>query len=988
MAGRQPTNVVDRLKAPIPDLPTLLALVSSPLDTIGLLPPQYAQYNTAPLPAAINVSRHIPSIQRALLENVIPTWEPALSQAKLMSLVEQCFIPDAFSYAKPVAGEVAAHAYATILSLPVTSYSMTLLARLTKSYPIDRLYSCVFPRGDAHSSSTRSIFEWEDIVKNLLSVPARVANALEGKGVCPRELEQGPYFSRLSLRSEALLWKLSQEQANENMPSVTYLLTKLVNVGAFPTSEPTSPSQHSFFMSTLPTIKARLSKGGTAAELYSAFWATLLEALPSSITLQSILISLFSHVSVPDVPLDPSPSSRALVKREATLLQGIVGRLADSKRYVSDNVSTAMLARDWSEGHARVYACWIAGATAGAIDTKVLDIWTSPEHIKHSLLGRHRYLTLLLLNVISHLPSSSATLQDLAISGPFIRSIGTYIGHLDPSIRRCGMLVAEEAAHRTGKELDFKDWDGDDGGKPWAREVRQLFAHKDVDVQEYQLAVEEIIEEEAFEPPDESAQISQSSATPPEDYDSDDSLTGYAAPSSRSPSPTLSELAEIVPPVYLVQLGEMIRGTSGLKTDQESQEAEKVEIALNVAEELIRRKRGYGTELDENAVNLVHALVGLHDNYDLDGFDAKRQGALNALVACCPQKAAAAAVEEFFKNQYSTDQRYVILNSLALGARELACLPLPETAAVQPLTGDRVSFPSKRLPGAQHQRYLLASSTRQVQELIRDAAHLAIESTREANADRTPTLVRERQLRIRQPSKITEVKQPSTALLLEQLRMSQTRSAATKFTDVAVECFLYPLMNRFWLFLRDEQTREERTAHRDILHQYHGAGTGLILNALVLSHFLATLGVLVHASRNAPAWLSVVAPDALELAVTLGTRPVSRAQEDEEESGGESGGAADKNARVLTTALELALVVLDTCVDLDGGRSLSLEHTGLLLAVGEWAQGLFGLLEKGVLIKGGGGVTEVRLRKAAAGVVIKVDEVSERWKRSMIDFTI
>lgn len=348
-----------------------------------------------------------------------------------------------------------------------------------------------------------------------------------------------------------------------------------------------------------------------------------------------------------------------------------------------------------------------------------------------------------------------------------------------------------------------------------------------------------------------------------------------------------------------------------------------------------------------------------------------------------------AAVEEFFKNQYSTDQRYVILNALALGARELACLPLPETAAVQPLTGDRVSFPSKRLPGAQHQRYLLASSTRQVQELIRDAAHLAIENTREANANRTPHLARERQLRIRQPSKITEVKQPSTSQLLEQLRLSQTRSATTKFTDVAVECFLYPLMNRFWLFLRDEQTREERTAHRDVLHQYHGAGTGLILNALVLSHFLATLGVLVHASRNAPAWLSVVAPDALELAVTLGTRPVSRAHDDdEEESGGDSGGAADKNARVLTTALELALVVLDTCVELDGGRSLSLEHTTLLLAAGEWAQGLFALLEKGILIKGGGGVAEIRLRKAAAGVVIKVDEVSERWKRSMIDFTI
>ena len=43
---------------------------------------------------------------------------------------------------------------------------------------------------------------------------------------------------------------------------------------------------------------------------------------------------------------------------------------------------------------------------------------------------------------------------------------------------------------------------------------------------------------------------------------------------------------------------------------------------------------------EENAVNLVHGLVGLHNTYELEGFDEKRQSALNALVACCPRKAA------------------------------------------------------------------------------------------------------------------------------------------------------------------------------------------------------------------------------------------------------------------------------------------------------------------------------------------------------------
>jgi telomere length regulation protein len=43
--------------------------------------------------------------------------------------------------------------------------------------------------------------------------------------------------------------------------------------------------------------------------------------------------------------------------------------------------------------------------------------------------------------------------------------------------------------------------------------------------------------------------------------------------------------------------------------------------------------------IEENAVNLVYGFVGLQNNYELEGFESKRQHALNALVACCPRKA-------------------------------------------------------------------------------------------------------------------------------------------------------------------------------------------------------------------------------------------------------------------------------------------------------------------------------------------------------------
>lgn len=338
----------------------------------------------------------------------------------------------------------------------------------------------------------------------------------------------------------------------------------------------------------------------------------------------------------------------------------------------------------------------------------------------------------------------------------------------------------------------------------------------------------------------------------------------------------------------------------------------------------------------------------------------------------------------------------MILNALAVGAAELASLPLSSP----PRTVNRVAFPSKQLPHALHKKYLTASDQRNssdpIQTLVRDIARKAIDSGKEATASRVPGIIRERHLRIRGSAKVTDVSLSTPTA--QRLPGKESHPASTTFTGVAAEFFICPLINRFWLFLRDEQTREERTMHQPALHRYRGAGTGLVLNAMVLARFLSTLAVLAHAARNAPEWLAVVAPDALELAVTLGTRPVSAMEdegEDEEEDEehipkGQKAKAQGrkgrgKEAAVLSAALELALIVLDGCMDLDGGRSLGLNHTALLLGAGEWAKEVFSRLDQGVRMVGEGGEQEVRLRRAAAGLVLKVDELSSRWRRSMVD---
>ncbi|KAI0371744.1 telomeric DNA binding protein [Pilatotrama ljubarskyi] len=1018
-------DVISRLQSPIPDLPTLLSLLAAPLAAIALLPPRFRQYDVSPIPSqAFNVPRHAPLIQRVLLEHVIPVWKPMLLEENAYDLVEQYFCPDAMSFASPAARQLALYAYSAILSSTLTDHSIRLLAKLAKAYPIDVLHSILFSNSHGAPFGRHSL-SWEDCVRNVIAVPAKVANYMGERRDTPNVLQHGPYFADVSKRTEHLVYSSRTERSQDIISSIAYLLAKLVNVGVYPASVPTSPAQPSFFQATLPAIRSHLLQDEDGA--YSHLWSSIFASLPSSLTLRSILTSLFSHLTRIPSPLDASLSTRALVTREALLLRRLLGPFRKDRSELVDCFSAVALGRHWDEGHARIFACWVAGAEKDSRDReglqilldKVLYIWTDADHVRHSLLSQHRYATSLLLITLSCFPPPSPA-HELALSPSLVQSISTYISHLDPSVRRCGMLVAEEVAHAAGKELNFGDWDGDDQGKAWCRQLREVIRGCDADVD--QTAESDF---EARTGAEATPTVTESAPAPAKTkvtvealssgYDSDDSLTGYASPaSSRSASPTPSELAEIerdptlrvgmkkVPrPVYLAQLGEMIRPTGGLQGGDEQLQATKIEVALEVAEELIRRKSGYGTELEENAVNLVHGFVGLQDNYDLEGFDQKRQAALNALVACCPRKAAPSIIEEFFRNQYSTDQRFVMLNALALGARELASLPVPDLPGRKALPEEKVAFPSKRLPPAQHKKYITAGDQLRTNDpvnlLLEGISQQAIDKGREATADKVPQLVRERNLRVRPSSKVAEVPTSASsarAALMRQLAGTQ-HPKRTTFTEVAAEFFICPLINRFWIFLRDEQTREARTANQPTLHQYRGAGTGLLLSVLVLARFLETLAVLVHAARNAREWLAVIAPDALELALSLGTRPLSRGEgaDDAAESDADGKGSRGppgenkqtKEAALLTAALELVLIVLDGSLDLDGGRSLGLEHTPLILGAGEWAGKVLGILEEGAKVPGGGGVQEVRLRRAAAGVILKVDELTSRWRRSMID---
>jgi telomere length regulation protein len=147
------------------------------------------------------------------------------------------------------------------------------------------------------------------------------------------------------------------------VPSVSYLLAKLVNLGVFPATPPISRSQPSFFQTTLTTIRERLE--ADVSSDYSNLWSSLLLSLPTNFALRSVLISLFASLSAIDHATDTALQQRALVKREACLLSMLVGELTRQKGELWDTATAIILGKDWGVGHARIFVCWISGGSQG-----------------------------------------------------------------------------------------------------------------------------------------------------------------------------------------------------------------------------------------------------------------------------------------------------------------------------------------------------------------------------------------------------------------------------------------------------------------------------------------------------------------------------------------------------------------------------------------------------------------------------------------------
>ncbi|KAF8311251.1 hypothetical protein DL93DRAFT_2061170 [Clavulina sp. PMI_390] len=999
-------GVFASIRQPISDVEELEHQLQLPLDAFGLAL-SFPDSSLKTITMSSQHTRLISSIQGAVISNVVPHWYPVLKEDSKTCMLENLFcVPlrtqrastSAQSPYDPAALEIALSSYSALLSTPITPFTLQLLPRLLENYPVDMMHDFLFQGSQKQSR----MLEWDLLVGNVASAGPKIANAIGLQADLSEDFHES-LRDRKDIETTYLLFREYSRYLYDSITAASTLLHKLIQIGLFP-QQSASSLRPSFFTDCWNQLLAVSTKETSRRQL-SRIWASVLVQLPSS-SQRTFFTSLLSAIPVPHDSMSGVPQARQLVKNHAKMIALFSPTSLPDGTEFGQVVRSVLVGRTWDVHLARVAVCWQSGSVEGdtvdenalvTLSEQLLEIWSSPEHSQNPLVSRHQYFTLALMATWSYLPPNNPYVKGLATSPIFIGAVSKYVGNMDPMIRLLGMTLAEEVAQLSGRKLEFGVWDGDADGRPWIRELRTLVNFRDADVEEGQVELDSTTTDDELPAPLETTSRSVVSAimTRPvqatrEPDSDDDSLVGYDSDdaSSRAPSPTPSELDEIERdpslrtgggskqqkksrPIYLVSLGELLRPSKA----EGEEELRGFELALTHGEELVRRKRNFGTELEENAANLCIATLSLQNNYDIAKFEERRLGILIALVSCCPKISAPCLIEQFFHNQWSTSQRYAILNALALGARELAGLAPPPPST-------RADFPSKMLPPSLHSKYLTESANTYGSDgvaMIADGiTSLALAKGKAEAEEKVPSIIREKQLRIRP-------KAPSIIPTNTTSFQSSSLPSAVTFSAVAAEYFVVPLIEQFWTYLRDEQSREVRSRYSGT-QGYHSAGTAMILDALTLKHFLATVSVLLHAARHSPAYLRILAPSALEIAGTVGSgkhNPGRKAQAGIEDDDPQN---IDKENAVLAASLEIALVVLDACAELDGGKTLALEHTSLLYGTRDWASQVFTHLEShgGIMTDRNSGESVNRIRRAAAGVLLRIEEVLDQWRRSMI----
>lgn len=402
----------------------------------------------------------------------------------------------------------------------------------------------------------------------------------------------------------------------------------------------------------------------------------------------------------------------------------------------------------------------------------------------------------------------------------------------------------------------------------------------------------------------------------------DDGLVPYGKPDSdvedSDEDATLVTRNKPAAPVYIRDLIKYLR-------DADNYDRQK--LALSTAASLIRRKANFGTEVSSHAEELAALFVGLQDKYEIENFQDMRVQAMIAVLVALPLKMGQWYSKTFFDGDFSLSQRASILTTIGLGARELGGFSSEDEALTNTTKAPSSPlFPSKTLPPKIHNFYAPSTLTPKgppsaLESLSTQLSNTMIAPMAASLADK-----------LTGPS-ILKIRTFSSRMAVEKRRK---KPIANSLAKVVADGFFFPLTGRFFISLK----------------AYGSSSSNVIFQPYLLSLFVKTLSLLLHSSGPNNLSLPQMTSEFWDLLLNLRTQSVG-------------------DIVVMEGLLFSFMTILELNED---KRQLVEAHGRQMLETQEWVEGVFGR------VGSGGSEEDERVRMLAAGVLVRIREVVEKYQ--------
>ncbi|RKF62375.1 DNA replication checkpoint protein tel2 [Erysiphe neolycopersici] len=395
-----------------------------------------------------------------------------------------------------------------------------------------------------------------------------------------------------------------------------------------------------------------------------------------------------------------------------------------------------------------------------------------------------------------------------------------------------------------------------------------------------------------------------------------DGLDIYTKPDSdpedSDDDPTLINRNKLIMPVYIRDLISYLRNNESF--DHQT-------LGLSTAASLIRRKANFGTEVSDHAEELATLLVGIQDKYEIENFSSLRLAGMVAILVAVPSKMGKWFSNTFFEGDYSISQRSSILTVLSLGAREIGGLGIEKDINLSNQSIESL-FPSKTLPLSLEKYYSLQAST-QVDALSAQLERNMISPMAASLADKLtgPTI-----LKIRTFSSRLEVEK------------KRPKPSINKLSKIVGESFLFPLTGRFFIHS----------------HSYTISKRSVIFQPFLLSHFIKTLALILHAAGPSTPSLSQMTAEFWDILLGLRVSTI--------------------NERIVYEAICFAIL---TILELNLDRSELAQAQGCrLLETQNWVVDII----NGI----GEGDEDERCKILAVGCMVRIQEIVEKYQKILL----